>query len=76
MQVYGADKVWHQLRREGMEAARCTVEHLMRNAVLRGVMRGQVVRMTVADAKALCPLDRVNRQKNLMLSGMRLFVLQ
>ena len=34
----------------------------MRKAGLRGVMRGKVVRTTVADAKAPCPLDRVNRQ--------------
>jgi transposase InsO family protein len=62
MQVYGADKVWRQLRREGADVARCTVERLMRKAGLRGVMRGKVVRTTVADAKAQCPLDRVNRQ--------------
>jgi transposase InsO family protein len=42
--------------------ARCTVERLMRKASLRGVMRGKVVRTTAADAKAPCPLDRVNRQ--------------
>lgn len=34
----------------------------MRKAGLRGVMRGKVVRSTVGDAKAACPLDRVNRQ--------------
>ena len=34
----------------------------MRKAGLRGVMRGKVVRTTVPDAKAPCPLDRVNRQ--------------
>ncbi|WP_312147522.1 IS3 family transposase [Stutzerimonas kunmingensis] len=62
LQVYGADKVWRQLRREGTTVARCTVERLMRKAGLRGVMRGKVVRTTVADAKAPCPLDRVNRQ--------------
>jgi len=62
LQVYGADKVWRQLRREGTDVARCTVERLMRKAGLRGVMQGKVVRTTVADAKAPCPLDRVNRQ--------------
>ncbi|MGJ9420334.1 IS3 family transposase [Massilia sp. CMS3.1] len=62
LQVYGADKVWRQLRREGTDVARCTVERLMRKAGLRGVIRGKVVRTTVADAKAPCPLDRVNRQ--------------
>jgi len=62
MQVYGADKVWRQLAREGVAVARCTVERLMRKLGLRGVMRGKVVRTTVGDAKAACPLDRVNRQ--------------
>ncbi|ASK90714.1 IS3 family transposase [Xanthomonas campestris pv. trichodesmae] len=62
MQVYGADKVWRQLAREGVTVARCTVERLMRRMGLRGVMRGKVVRTTIGDAKALCPLDRVNRQ--------------
>ena len=62
MQVYGAVKVWKQLEREGTRVARCTVERLMRRMGLRGVMRGKVVRTTVRDAKAPCPLDRVNRQ--------------
>ncbi len=61
MQVYGADKVWKQLGREGVAVARCTVERLMRRLGLRGVMRGKVVKTTVSDGKALCPLDRVNR---------------
>jgi len=62
MQVYGADKVWKQLGREGMTVARCTVERLMRRLGLHGVVRGKVVRTTVSDGKAPCPLDRVNRQ--------------
>ena len=62
LQVYGADKVWKQLGREGMTVARCTVERLMRRLGLRGVVRGKVVRTTVSDGKAPCPLDRVNRQ--------------
>jgi putative transposase len=62
MRVYGADKVWQQLRRERFAVARCTVERLMRRAGLRGVIRGKSVRTTVPDAKAPCPLDRVNRQ--------------
>jgi putative transposase len=28
LRVYGADKVWRQLRREGTAVARCTVERL------------------------------------------------
>ena len=62
MQVYGADKVWKQLRREQVAVARCTVERLMRRLGLRGVVRGKVVRTTVSDPKAPCPLDKVNRQ--------------
>jgi transposase InsO family protein len=62
MQVYGADKVWRQLAREGTAVARCTVERLMKHQGLRGVVRGKVVRTTISDSKALCPLDRVNRQ--------------
>ncbi|MDP3493480.1 MAG: IS3 family transposase [Hyphomonadaceae bacterium] len=62
MRVYGADKVWKQLNRERVEVARCTVERLMRRLGLRGVVRGKKVRTTVPDAKAACPLDRVNRE--------------
>lgn len=61
-QVYGAKKVWYQMRREGVQVARCTVERLMRVNGLRGIQRGKTTRTTVADAKAACPLDRVNRQ--------------
>ena len=50
MQVYGADKVWRQLTREGVTVARCTVERLMRRLGLRGVMRGKVVRTTIPGA--------------------------
>ena len=62
LQVYGADKVWMQMNREGVKVARCTVERLMRRLSLQGVKRGKVVRTTVSDAKAPCPLDKVNRQ--------------
>ena len=62
LQVYGADKVWKQMNREGLSVARCTVERLMRRLGLRGVRRGKVVRTTIGDSKAPCPLDRVNRQ--------------
>jgi transposase InsO family protein len=62
LQAYGADKVWKQLEREGMEVARCTVERLMRRLGLRGVVRGKVVRTTISDNTAPRPLDKVNRQ--------------
>ena len=61
LRVYGADKVWLQLNREGVTVARCTVERLMRLQGLQGVRRGKAQRTTIADPKAPCPLDRVNR---------------
>jgi putative transposase len=60
--VYGVRKVWRQLRREDFEVARCTVQRLMRRLGLRGVIRGKMVRTTVSDANAPCPLDHVRRQ--------------
>ena len=61
LQVYGAKKVWHQLKREGWSVARCTVERLMRRLELRGVSRGKSPRTTRPDPAMLCPLDQVNR---------------
>jgi len=60
-QVYGAEKVWKQMNREGIAVARCTVERLMRRLGLAGVRRGKTVRTTRPDTSAACPLDRVNR---------------
>jgi putative transposase len=62
-QIYGADKVWAQLNREGVRVARCTVERLMRELGLRGVVRGQrSVRTTLGDATSDRPTDLVARQ--------------
>lgn len=60
-QVYGADKVWLQMNREGIRVARCTVERLMRRLGLQGVRRGKAVRTTTPNTAVPCPLDRVNR---------------
>ena len=60
--VYGVRKIWRQLKREGFDIARCTVERLMRELGLAGVIRGKPVRTTISDKAAPCPLDRVNRQ--------------
>lgn len=60
---YGARKVHRQLAREGIPAARCTVERLMRQLGLRGVRRGGYkVRTTRPDPSLGRPPDRVNRQ--------------
>ena len=61
-QVYGVRKVWRQLRREGVNVARCTVERLMRLKGLQGVVRGKPIKTTVSDPATPCPLDRVHRQ--------------
>lgn len=59
--VYGAKKVWKQLRREGFVVARCTVARLMRGTGLRGVVRGRRVQTTVPADLAERPLDFVKR---------------
>jgi len=61
--VYGVEKVWRQLRREQIPAARCTVERLMRALGLRGAVRGRAwCATTVADDAAARPQDLVQRQ--------------
>jgi len=61
--VYGAEKVWRQLKREGVKVARCTVERLMRRMGLRGAVRGRAYKVTtVADESALRPQDLVKRE--------------
>ena len=57
--VYGVRKAWRQLQREGFDVARCTVERLMREMGLQGVIRGKPIRTTVSDKAAPCPLDKV-----------------
>jgi transposase InsO family protein len=60
--VYGARKVWRQLRREGIEVACCTVERLMREMGLRGVVRGRKLRTTIPDEAAERPKDLAVRK--------------
>lgn len=60
--VYGARKVWKQLGREGIDVARCTVERLMGELGLAGVVRGKRVRTTVPDVAAARPADLVQRE--------------
>ena len=59
--VYGARKVWRQLGREGVEVARCTVERLMREMGLQGVVHGRPFKTTVTDHAAFRPPDLVQR---------------
>jgi putative transposase len=63
LSVYGADKVWDQLNKDGTRVARCTVERLMADLGLRGCNRGRVfVRTTVGDDTLERPGDLVERQ--------------
>mgnify|MGYP000911841061 FL=1 len=59
--LYGARKIWHVLRRQGEDAARCAVERLMRRLGIRGVVRGKKVITTNPDTSLPCPDDKVNR---------------
>jgi len=60
--LYGTRKVWHQLQREGIKVAKCTVERLMQSMGLAGIRRGKTTITTVSNPKAPCPLDKVNRE--------------
>ena len=62
LQVYGVRKVWRQLNREDIEAARCTVARLMKRLGLRGVTRGAKAWTTISDDSQDRPADLVKRQ--------------
>jgi putative transposase len=60
-EVYGADKVWLELNRQGIPVARCTTERLMRGLGLHGVRRGRTVRTTMAGKDGHRAGDLLNR---------------
>jgi hypothetical protein len=47
LSVYGVRKVWHQMRREGFDVARCTVARLMKDIGIEGPSR------------QICPANRL-----------------
>ncbi len=59
--VYGARKIWHEILRRGVRVARCTVERLMREAGLRGLLRDKSPRTTRPAAETDWPRDLVKR---------------
>jgi transposase InsO family protein len=61
-EVYGARKIWQALGKEGIEAARCTVERLMLRLGLKGTTRGADPVTTNPDAKDERPEDLVDRE--------------
>src|SRR5881398_3280998 len=59
-QVYGPRKVWRQMGRENLRAARCRVRRLMREMGLSGVARGRAW-VTTTQPAADRPQDLVDR---------------
>ena len=64
--LYGRRKIFHQLRREGIEidgrpVAMCTIERIMREHGLSGVRRGRFKRTTLSDPAAARAADLVGR---------------
>ena len=61
--VYGAKKIWKQLRREGVEVANCTVPRLMKEEGLSGARRARQFKLTtISDENQHRPSDLVDRQ--------------
>lgn len=60
-EVYGAEKVWLELNRQGIAVARCTVARLMRDLGLQGVRRGRKVRTTIPGKDGQRAGDLLNR---------------
>jgi transposase InsO family protein len=60
-QVYGPRKVYRQLRREGVQVARCTVRRLMQAMGLAGAVRGRAWITTTRAAEGPRPTDLVDR---------------
>lgn len=60
--TYGARRITHTLRRQGHQVARCTVERLMAELNIEGVIRGRRRRTTIAEPSAPRPPDLVDRR--------------
>ncbi len=58
---YGVGKMYHQLRRDGPQVARCTVRRLMRQLGIHGLVRGETTCTTLSDQHAQWPEDLVGR---------------
>ena len=59
--VYGVRKLWHALRREGVDIGRDQVGRLMRGLGLVGAVRGKTKRTTIASELSPRPADLVER---------------
>ncbi len=59
--VAGYRKMWHLLKRDGVEAPRCQVARRMRAHGMQGVVRGRKFVTTTSDSSAPRPPDLVQR---------------
>lgn len=59
--LYRAEKVWKEMGHQGIRAARCTVERLMKSMGPQGVVRGKRTFTTIPGDPADRPMDLVNR---------------
>ncbi|HTE84298.1 MAG TPA: IS3 family transposase [Dehalococcoidia bacterium] len=59
--VYGVEKIWRQLLREGIAVGRDRVARLMRDLGLAGAVRGKKLRTTVPGDVGARPADLVDR---------------
>ena len=59
--VYGVRKLWHALRREGVDIGRDQVGRLMHGLGLVGAVRGKTKRTTIAAELSPRPADLVER---------------
>jgi putative transposase len=70
--LYGARKVWRQLRREGIGVARCTVERLMAELGIAGVAaRRKKPRTTIPGPAGQQPSDLLERDFTAAAPGRR-----
>ena len=61
-ELYGAEKVWKRLNREGISVAWYTVRRLMKEIGLQGAVRGRAFKTTtIPGEEASRPLDMVDR---------------
>lgn len=61
-ELYGAEKVWNQLNREGIPVAWCTVRRLMKAMGLEGAVRGKAFKTTTIPGEEASRLpDLVDR---------------
>lgn len=67
--AYGPRKIWPQIKHKGYRFGPGTVERLMRQMGLRGVVRGMLRRTMIASDHDLRPMDLVRREFQANLPG-------